>query len=132
MGGAGNLLEGGLFTLKRNIIGKRHERAASAVSCSLLLLLGAVLSIRLRDRSPLVVYFWSFLTAIAVVVIVNIGQRTAGDASGSLAAGLVVLWSGNAALVVGLGLLVTIPWTVCTVTAAYEDIVGLNSVAEAA
>ncbi|MGD1943974.1 MAG: hypothetical protein ACFB0G_21980 [Leptolyngbyaceae cyanobacterium] len=36
------------------------------------------------------------------------------------------------ALLVGLGLLVTIPWTVCTVTAAYEDIVGLNSVAEAA
>ena len=36
------------------------------------------------------------------------------------------------ALFVGLGLLVTLPWTVCTMTAAYEDIVGLNSVAEAA
>ena len=36
------------------------------------------------------------------------------------------------ALCVGLGLLVTLPWTVCTMTAAYEDIVGLNSVAEAA
>jgi hypothetical protein len=33
-------------------------------------------------------------------------------------------------LLLGIGLLVTIPLSVCIVTAAYEDIVGLNSVAE--
>ena len=36
------------------------------------------------------------------------------------------------ALLLGIGLLVTIPWTVCAVVAAYEDIVGLNSVADSA
>lgn len=35
------------------------------------------------------------------------------------------------ALLLGLGLLFTIPWTFCSLAAAYEDIVGLNSVADA-
>ena len=34
------------------------------------------------------------------------------------------------AIIVGIGLLVTIPLSACVVAAAYEDIVGLNSVAE--
>jgi hypothetical protein len=34
------------------------------------------------------------------------------------------------ALLLGIGLLVTIPLSVCIVAAAYEDIVGLNSIAE--
>jgi hypothetical protein len=35
------------------------------------------------------------------------------------------------ALVVGIGLLVTLPLTFCIITAAFEDIVGLNSVTDA-
>jgi hypothetical protein len=35
------------------------------------------------------------------------------------------------AILLGLGLLVTVPWSFCSITAAYEDIVGLNSVADA-
>lgn len=35
------------------------------------------------------------------------------------------------AIPLGLGLLFTVPWTICCVVAAYEDIVGLNSVADA-
>ncbi|MBE9136372.1 hypothetical protein IQ254_04005 [Nodosilinea sp. LEGE 07088] len=34
------------------------------------------------------------------------------------------------AILLGIGLLVTIPLSMCIITAAYEDIVGLNSVAE--
>lgn len=34
------------------------------------------------------------------------------------------------ALILGVGLLVTIPWAFCTIAAAYEDIIGLNSVAD--
>jgi hypothetical protein len=35
------------------------------------------------------------------------------------------------AVLLGIGLLFTVPWTFCSLTAAYEDIVGLNSVADA-
>ncbi|MEM9881815.1 MAG: LptF/LptG family permease [Planctomycetota bacterium] len=89
-----------LRILKRNIVGQRHERAASAVSCALLLLLGAVLSIRLRDRPPLVVYFWSFLLAIVTLIIISSGVNVAGVSPASLAAGMAVVWSGNLLLLV--------------------------------
>ena len=87
-------------SLRRRITGQRHERAASAVSCMLLLLLGAVLSIRLRGQTPLVVYFWSFLLAIVTIVITSSGQNVAGATATPLPLGLAVLWSGNALLLV--------------------------------
>jgi uncharacterized membrane protein len=43
---------------------------------------------------------------------------------------LLFLLNFAGALVLGVGLLVTIPLSVCVIAAAYEDIVGLNSVAE--
>lgn len=100
VGYAVNLLEHSLFSLKRNIIGQRHERAASAVSCSLLLLLGSVLSIRLKGQSPLVVYFWSFLLAIITLIIISSGLNLAGDTPASVVVGMSVVWSGNALLLV--------------------------------
>jgi hypothetical protein len=42
-----------------------------------------------------------------------------------------VLMNIAGALLLGIGLLVTLPLSVCIVSAAYEDIVGLNAVAEA-
>jgi len=100
VGSAVNLLEVSLFALKRNIIGQRHERAASAVSCSLLLLLGSVLSIRMKGQSPLVVYFWSFLLAIVTLIIISSGLNLAADTPRSVAVGMAVVWSGNALLLV--------------------------------
>ncbi|WP_035987939.1 hypothetical protein [Leptolyngbya sp. KIOST-1] len=43
---------------------------------------------------------------------------------------LILLLNMAGAIVVGIGLLVTVPLSVCIIAAAYEDIVGLNSVAE--
>ncbi|MBB6431070.1 LptF/LptG family permease [Algisphaera agarilytica] len=100
VGYAVNLLEKSLIILRRNIVGQRHERAASAVSCSLLLLLGSVLSIRLNGQSPLVVYFWSFLLAIVTLIIINSGLNLAAGSKGSLVVGMSVVWSGNALLLV--------------------------------
>lgn len=98
VGSAVNALESELQSLRRNIMGQRHERAAAAVSCSLLLLLGAVLSIRLKGQSPLVVYFWSFLLAIVTLIIINSGVNLAGDTKASMALGMGVVWSGNVLL----------------------------------
>lgn len=53
--------------------------------------------------------WWSFFLFGIVLALINFG-------------GLLLL---------GVGLLVTIPWSYCAVAAAYEDIVGLNSVADA-
>ncbi|MEM9789828.1 MAG: LptF/LptG family permease [Planctomycetota bacterium] len=91
--------------LGRRILGHVNERAASSVACLLLMLMGALLAILNRGQLPLVVYFWSFLAAIAVVVVINIGQRQTGTEGGWLIGGLAVLWSGNAALVAAVALL---------------------------
>jgi lipopolysaccharide export LptBFGC system permease protein LptF len=84
--------------LGRRITGLRHERAASAVSCALLLVLGALLSLRLRGQMPLVVYFWSFLLAIITIIIVGSGQNVIGSLDMPVAIGVVLLWSGNGML----------------------------------
>ena len=93
-------LKNRIDALRRRITAQRHERAASAVSCMLLLLLGAVLSIQLRGQTPLVVYFWSFLLAIVTIVIISSGQNVAGATGTPLALGMAVIWSGNALLLV--------------------------------
>ncbi|MEM9252465.1 MAG: hypothetical protein AAGB29_08970, partial [Planctomycetota bacterium] len=85
--------------LGRRILGHVNERAASSVACLLLMLMGSLLAILNRGQLPLVVYFWSFLAAIAVVVVINVGQRSTGTEGSWLIGGLTMLWSGNAALV---------------------------------
>ena len=95
---AADRLRRGLQDLKASIVAQRHERAASAVSCALLLLLGAVLSLRLQGQSTLVVYFWSFMLAIVTLIIINSGVNIARGTDASLAAGMVVVWAGNALL----------------------------------
>jgi len=85
--------------LGRRVLGHVNDRAASSVACLLLMLMGSLLAILNRGQLPLVVYFWSFLAAIFVVVLINVGQRTTGTEGSWLAGGLALLWSGNAALV---------------------------------
>ncbi len=45
---------------------------------------------------------------------------------------LIFLLNLGGAMLLGIGLLVTIPLSVCIIAAAYEDIVGLNSVSDVA
>lgn len=91
--------------LKLNIVAERNQRAASAVSCALLILLGAVLSIHLRGQSPLTVYFWSFLLAIVTLIIISTGENVTGGTDSPLGVGLAVMWSGNALLIVVIAVL---------------------------
>ncbi len=97
------LLNETLLDLKQSITAQRHERAAAAVSFTLLLLLGSVLSIKLKGQSTLVVYFWSFMLAIVTLIIINSGVNVVAGTSASLAVGMAVVWAGN-------GLLLAVLW----------------------
>ena len=100
-------LRGSVARLKRSILAERNQRAASAVSCALLILLGAVLSIHLRGQAPLTVYFWSFLLAIVTLIVISTGVNVAGGTKSPLGVGLAVVWSGNALLVTVIAVLYT-------------------------
>lgn len=87
-----------LSRLVSRVIAEFHERAATAFGCLLAAMLGALLSIRLRGRVPLVVYFWTFLAVLGTTIVLQTGSRLAGDPSHSLVSGLAILWSGAVAL----------------------------------
>jgi len=83
-----------------------HSRAAQAIACTLLLLLGAVLSMKMKHQMALVVYFWSFLLAVMTIIIVHTGTNLVHDGR-SLGASLALMWSGNVILAVVVG------WNYC-------------------
>ena len=91
-----------VFQLFRKVEAQLHERASLAVACLLMLLLGAVVSMKMGGGMPLVTYFWSFMSAIVVVIISHSGENLAGQLEVSRAVGLSVIWLGNLLLVVGL------------------------------
>ncbi len=80
------------------VISEIHERVATAFGCMLTSLLGAIMSLRLRGRLPLVVYFWTFLIVLATTLVLQTGSRLATDASYTLATGLIILWLSIIAL----------------------------------
>ena len=88
-----------MYRLGRQVLAQLNERAATAVSCLLLLLLGAVLSLNLREQMPLVVYLWSFMLAVVTLIIVYSGSNIiTSNQVGSLfglLGGIATLWSGN-------------------------------------
>ncbi len=92
-------LRGTVAQLSRSILAERNQRAASAVSCALLIVLGSVLSIHMRGQAPLTVYFWSFLLAIVALIVISTGGNVTGATGSPLGVGLAVIWSGNALLV---------------------------------
>lgn len=104
---AARLLSDQITDLARKVFAQLHERAASAVACLLLLVLGAVLSLHLKGQMPLVVYFWSFLMAILTIILIHTGENMAGGSRFPMFMGLGVLWSGN------VGLAVVAGWVYC-------------------
>ncbi len=86
------------FRLVRELTSQLHIRGASAVTCLLVLVLGAVLSMRLRGRSPLVVFFWSFMLTLAVVILTHTGRTVVMDNRLPMTIGAAAIWLGNAAL----------------------------------
>lgn len=88
-------LNANLQKLGRKIVSQLHERAASAVTCLMLLVFGSVLAMHLKGQLPLVVFFWSFMLAIVSIIIIHTGQNLAATGKATVPVGLAVLWSGN-------------------------------------
>jgi lipopolysaccharide export LptBFGC system permease protein LptF len=85
-----------ITSLEREVLSKSQERWALSASCLVMVLLGAVMAMRLKDATPLVVYLWSFFPALISVVVTESGQQ-ATHSHGVW--GLPLLWAG----VFGLG-----------------------------
>lgn len=81
--------------LRREIRSKQHERVAASLACVVMVLCGAVMAMRLRDGTPLVVYLWSFLPALAALLTISGGQRMTANVG---PVGLLLLYGGVAAL----------------------------------
>lgn len=82
----------------RRALAAVHQRAAMAVAALLVLLLGAVMSMALRQQVPLVTFFWCFLPTIALMISVNSGQNMIANTGMSRWAGIAVAWGSLAAI----------------------------------
>lgn len=106
------MLRFNIIQLKHLIDAELYTRFATALATPLLLILGTLLAVRMRDRLPLVVFFWSFVLAVMTLVMIKTGgsmaERVAiedvlsGRGSDRLI-GVGVLWGGNLMLLMVIG-----------------------------
>lgn len=95
---AANRLDYNIQKTSREIEYHLHMRAALATCCLFTLMLGAVMSMKMRHSLPLVVYFWTFLLTIVALIITHSGKNLMTDRAYDLRAGLVVVWLGASLL----------------------------------
>jgi lipopolysaccharide export system permease protein len=88
-------LRSDVLELLNEVLSKEQERYAMSVACLVMVLVGAVMAMRLRDALPLTVYLWAFFPALATVLAISGGQQLT---HGKGMVGLPVLWAGVGAL----------------------------------
>ena len=76
--------------LQREIVSKSHMRVAMSAACFVMVLVGAVVAIRLREALPLTVYLWAFFPALGAVLAISTSEQLAQDSG---AFGLVLMWA---------------------------------------
>ncbi len=81
--------------LRKQILGKHHERLALSVSAIVLALAGAVAAIRFQEASPLTAYLAAFLPALGLILVISTGQQMVDDYG---PVGLPILWGGPVVL----------------------------------
>jgi len=86
--------------LEREITSKQHERVATSASCLVMVLLGSVIAMRLRDAMPLQVYLWSFFPALGTIVTISMGQQVTHELG---IIGVPLIWAGVIGLAVYAG-----------------------------
>jgi lipopolysaccharide export LptBFGC system permease protein LptF len=82
--------------LTRGISSRLARRYALSLTGLLLLVLGAVLAMWLRESLPLVIYIWAFLPSILDILVISGGETMVN--SGVVVTGYAVMWSGNVLL----------------------------------
>ena len=83
--------------MKNDITARFIQRSAQAFTALLLLLLGAVLAMLMRNRLPLLIYGIAFLPAVADILLISGGEQMVKY--GDVVPGAIVAWSGNGLLV---------------------------------
>ena len=91
--------------MNRKIIGQINLRGATSIATVLLLLTGALLSLKLGRSLPLIVYFWLFMTAMVVMVIIHSGENLVTQFEYSVGTGIAIIWMGNLLLTGLIGIL---------------------------
>lgn len=98
-------IENQIYVLQRDIgkaarraLAAVHQRAAMAVAAVLVLMLGAVMSMALRQQVPLVTFFWCFLPTIGLMISVNSGQNMISNTNMSRWTGIFVAWGALTAV----------------------------------
>jgi len=84
--------------LERTISSELHSRGSFAVSCLMLVLLGAALGILLRGKNPLAVFVVGFVPAIILVLLITAGREVTEGSAAHTASGLILIWAGNGIL----------------------------------
>lgn len=90
-------LEHEITRLRHKIVAKRHERWALSASCVVMVALGAIMAMHLKQATPLIIYLWSFFPALGTIIIMGSGGQTVSSRG---PVGLPLLWSGVVALAV--------------------------------
>lgn len=90
-----NTLRAKIDDLLREVVSKEQERFAASAACLVMVLIGAVMAMRLREALPLMVYLWAFFPALATVLAISGGQQLMHKNG---LAGLPLLWGGVVAL----------------------------------
>lgn len=88
-----NHLDSKVSGLRRQVTSRLNRRYSLSTTALLLLLLGPILAMQLRNSQPLVVYMWAFLPALLDLVLISSGSSMIR--AGSVLLGLTLLWSGN-------------------------------------
>jgi lipopolysaccharide export LptBFGC system permease protein LptF len=86
-----NDLRNRIDDLRREILSKRHERLAMSMGCLVMVVLGAVMALRLRESLPLTIYLWAFFPALGAVLTVSAGQQLTHEHG---IPGLLLMWGG--------------------------------------
>lgn len=103
-----------LIRLNNSVQSELHARASFALSCFILVMVGAALGMMFRSGNFLSAFAVSVVPALLSIVLIVTGQHTCENVGWNLGAdfrnpllmGLVLIWSGNAmVLLIGCGLL---------------------------